>query len=701
MPARQPLFAGAIVAVTALIVLLGWRFDVTFAKSVVPGWRVIVPSTAICFLFAGLALVYGSASSRPSRSRVAIVSALAIVGAVLPAMTLFEYVTGTGLGFEHWIGFTFSGDPAVAGRMSPLTSLCLVVLCLAVVAVGSPGRISTQIAEIASGATLMLSWLAVLAVSFDTNRLFDAPRFPGMAALTILLMAVASAGTLELSMHSDPALAPAGRMILPAFLLASAFLVPLALGGVQLFAERREQINPEVVTAVVAFTFATAVAAVVWAYVARLTSLQLERARALALLEQRVSERTHELATSNEELRKSEDRLRDADRRKDEFLATLAHELRNPLAPIRNAIAVLQAPRVAEKDRHESRTMIDRQVGHMVRLIDDLLDVSRITAGKLPMRKAHVQLADILNLALETARPHLQQSHHHLTVSLPSEPVYIDGDSARLAQVFANLLHNASKYTEPGGEIVLTARVTTTREARPERGSLEISEPSRWAEVAVRDNGIGIPQEFLPRLFEKFSQVAPALDRSQGGLGLGLSLVHGIVSLHGGQVFARSAGTGAGSEFLVRLPIAPRMEPLPLEGVSMSPHPAVSRRILVVDDNEDSAESLSVLLRLNGHLVESAHDGRHALEAAERFRPDVILLDLGMPGMNGYEVCHKIRMQPWGGDILLIAQTGWGQDQDRQRTKDVGFDGHLTKPIDHDQLEKILTDLSVKVDEKP
>ncbi len=218
------------------------------------------------------------------------------------------------------------------------------------------------------------------------------------------------------------------------------------------------------------------------------------------------------------------------------------------------------------------------------------------------------------------------------------------------------------------------------------------------AEVSVRDNGIGIPQEFLPRLFEKFSQVAPALDRSQGGLGLGLSLVHGIVSLHGGQVFARSAGPGAGSEFLVRLPIALRMEPLPLEGVSMSPHPAVSRRILVVDDNEDSAESLSVLLRINGHLVESAHDGRHALEAAERFRPDVILLDLGMPGMNGYEVCHKIRMQPWGSDVLLIAQTGWGQDQDRQRTKDVGFDGHLTKPIDHDRLEEILTNRSVKTD---
>jgi signal transduction histidine kinase/CheY-like chemotaxis protein len=681
MPARQPLIAGAIVAVAAIVVLLGWTFDVTFAKSVVPGWRVMVPPTAISFLFAALALVYGSASSDRSRGRAAIVSGLAILGAILPAMTLFEYVTGTRLGFEHWIGFTFSSDSAVAGRMSPLVSLCLVVLGAALVAMGSPGKTATQIAEIASGATLMLSWLAVLAVSFDTNRLFDAPRFPGMAALTILLMAVASAGTLELSMHADHALVPGGRMILPAGLLAAAFVVPLALGGVQLEADRRPQINPEVVTAVVAFTFATAVAAVVWTYVGRLVALQRERARALVLLEQRVGERTHELVISNEELRNSEDRLRDADRRKDEFLATLAHELRNPLAPIRNAIGVLQTPGAAEQQLQDSRMMIDRQVGHMARLIDDLLDVSRITAGKLPMRKARVQLADVLTLAVETARPHLEQAHHRLTIALPPEPVYLDGDSARLAQVFANLLHNASKYTEPGGQIALTARQTATA-----------------AEVSVRDNGIGIPAEFLPRLFEKFSQVAPALDRSQGGLGLGLSLVHGIVSLHGGQVLARSDGPGTGSEFIVRLPLASAAAPLPKGGVPMSPNPAPSRRILVVDDNEDSAESLTVLLRLQGHLVESAHDGKHALEAAERFRPDVVLLDIGMPGMNGYEVCREIRKQPWGAAILLIAQTGWGQDQDRQRTKDAGFDGHLTKPIDHDRLEEILTDLAVKTD---
>jgi CheY-like chemotaxis protein len=297
------------------------------------------------------------------------------------------------------------------------------------------------------------------------------------------------------------------------------------------------------------------------------------------------------------------------------------------------------------------------------------------------LKKAPVALNAVLNLAISTVRPHIDEARHRLIVSLLNEPVTVDGDEARLSQVFANLLHNACKYTEPGGEIMITASLPNEHEV----------------EVAVRDNGIGIPPEFLPRLFEKFSQVAPALDRSQGGLGLGLSLVHGIVSLHDGRIEARSAGLGRGSEFVVRLPVVPGVamaEQLRVPASAVAPS-LVSRRVLVVDDNADSAESLALLLRVEGHLVETAYDGRAAVELAERFQPDAILLDLGMPGMNGYDVCEEIRSQPWGRSILMVAQTGWGQAQDRARTFEAGFDAHLTKPIDPEVVQEMLVTLKV------
>jgi signal transduction histidine kinase/CheY-like chemotaxis protein len=433
-------------------------------------------------------------------------------------------------------------------------------------------------------------------------------------------------------------------------------------------------------TAVLVLLLAGTMATIIWQYGARMTALRHERERAFVELEQRVNERTHELAARNEELRRSEDRLRDADRRKDEFLATLAHELRNPLAPIRSAVAALRSERVSDADKRHARVIIDRQVGQMTRLIDDLLDVSRITAGKLPMKKAPLQLADVLALAMSTVHPHIEQAGHRLIVSIPDEPITIEGDEARLSQVFANLLHIACKYTETGGEIRLTA-------SRPNEFEVE---------VAVRDNGIGIPPEFLPLLFRKFSQVAPALDRSQGGLGLGLSLVQGIVSLHDGRVEARSTGTGRGSEFVVRLPVRPSMAGAETAGAAITPTPKlVSRRVLVVDDNADSAESMALLLRVEGHLVETAHDGETALALAARFQPDAILLDLGMPQMNGYEVCERIRSQAWGRSILMVAQTGWGQAQDRARTLEAGFDAHLTKPVDPEAVREMLARMKV------
>jgi CheY-like chemotaxis protein len=260
---------------------------------------------------------------------------------------------------------------------------------------------------------------------------------------------------------------------------------------------------------------------------------------------------------------------------------------------------------------------------------------------------------------------------------MPPDPVAVDGDEARLSQVFANILHNACKYTEPGGTILVSVSVTRSDEVS----------------ISIRDNGIGIPPEFLPRLFDKFSQVAPALDRSEGGLGLGLSLVHGIVTMHGGRVEARSGGPQRGSEFIVHLPAA-RQPVASVASASLNgSHDRVSRRVLVVDDNADSAESMAMLLRIQGHVIETAHDGEAALGIAERFRPDAILLDLGMPKLNGYEVCSRLRQFSWGRHVLVIAQTGWGQAQDRARSVEAGFDAHLTKPVDPDVVLTMLTNL--------
>ena len=635
----------------------------------------MVPATAACFVFAGVATILAARSSlRAAR-------AVAAIGLVLPLLTFTEYLTGIRTGLEGWFGVTFDAGSAVAGRMSPLTSLCFAVLGASLVAVTLPGPRLLVMARIAAGSTLLTAWLAIIAVAFDSGRLADVPRFPGMAVMTIALMAIASWASLALSFERDPdpLTRPAHAAPRIGALLVIAFTVPLFLGMLRDVTAAR--VGQQVVTSVLVLLLAAAMAAIIWQYGARMTALRRERERAFAELEERVAERTGELAARNDELKRSEDRLREADRRKDEFLATLAHELRNPLAPIRSAVAALRSELVSEDDKHEARVIIERQVGQMARLIDDLLDVSRITAGKLPMRKSPLALNAVLNLAIATVRPHIDEARHRLIVSLLNEPVMVDGDEARLSQVFANLLHNACKYTEPGGEITIVASLPNEQEV----------------EVSVRDNGIGIPPEFLPRLFEKFSQVATALDRSQGGLGLGLSLVHGIVALHDGRVEARSAGPGRGSEFVVRLPVlvgATVAKTMRLPAATAS-HGLVSRRVLVVDDNADSAEALALLLRVEGHLVETAHDGRSAVELAERFQPDAILLDLGMPGMNGYDVCEEIRSRSWGESILMVAQTGWGQAQDRARTTAAGFDAHLTKPIDPDTVQEMLVTLKV------
>jgi len=392
------------------------------------------------------------------------------------------------------------------------------------------------------------------------------------------------------------------------------------------------------------------------------------------LLEERVQERTAELTRLEQELRLKVEELAAADRRKDEFLATLAHELRNPLAPLRHALQLL---RLAEDDpnlRRKASGVMERQLAQMVRLIDDLLDVSRITRNKLQLRKERVELATAVQSALEAVRPLVETAGHEVTVALPPEPVHLDADLTRLTQIFTNLLNNAVKYTEAGGHIRLAA----------ERQGGE-------AVVSIHDSGIGISAEHLPHLFEMFSQVAPALERSTGGLGIGLALVRGLVELHGGSVAAHSAGLGQGSELVVRLPVAVAPAPAPSQpGAEPRSPSGARRRILIADDNPDSVEVLSLVLEHAGYEVRTAHDGLEAVRAAATFRPEVALLDIGMPGLNGYEAAQRIREQSGGWDMVLVAITGWGQEGDKRRAREAGFDHHLTKPVDPADLQKLL-----------
>ena len=374
--------------------------------------------------------------------------------------------------------------------------------------------------------------------------------------------------------------------------------------------------------------------------------------------------------------KRSEAALQETDRRKDEFLATLAHELRNPLAPLRNALQLMRMAGGDEHTMNQTLGMMDRQLQQMVRLIDDLLDISRITRGKIELRKERVELAAVIRDAVETSRPLIETAGHKLTVIYPPEPISLDADPTRLAQVFANLLNNAAKYTPQSGHIRLTA----------ERQGDEVV-------VKVSDTGIGIPADMLPRIFEMFTQVDRSLERSQGGLGIGLSLVRGLVELHGGSVEAKSEGPGQGSEISVRLAVHPA--PRKAKAVAEDSRPAAParRRILVVDDNRDSADSLALLLTLQGSEVRTAYDGLEAVEAAAVFQPDVVLSDIGMPRLNGYETAQRIREQSHGRRVALIAMTGWGQEEDRRRSTQAGFDFHLVKPVDLAALERLLDSL--------
>jgi PAS domain S-box-containing protein len=379
----------------------------------------------------------------------------------------------------------------------------------------------------------------------------------------------------------------------------------------------------------------------------------------------------------NSALSHSEEALRDADRRKDEFLATLAHELRNPLALVRNVVSLSQASGFSEAQQRWGRDVIDKQVGYLTRLTDDLFDISRITREKLGLHKEQVELCEIVKTAVDSSRPLIEERGHTITIALPAAPVYVDADRVRLTQVVMNLINNAAKYTPDPGRISVTLGLQNDH-----------------AVLQVKDTGIGIAPEDLPHLFDLFYQADRSFTRAEGGLGLGLTLVQRILELHGGTVQAFSSGAKQGSEFVVSLPALRKafQQKLSQDGDSLEVKSPV-RRILVADDFPQAAETLGGLLRQEGYEVQIAQDGLEAFLAAERSHPDVIVLDLAMPELNGYDAARKIREQPWGKEVVLIALTGWGQQRDRHRTKEAGFDAHLTKPVKYETILELLGNL--------
>ena len=375
-------------------------------------------------------------------------------------------------------------------------------------------------------------------------------------------------------------------------------------------------------------------------------------------------------------LKATEEALRDADRRKDEFLATLAHELRNPLAPIRHAVKLLETNSADESQQKWAREIIGRQVQRMALLLDDLLDVSRITRGRLDLKMDTVDLQAVIDAAVETARPMIDAKQQSLIVNLPAEAVRMKADSLRLSQSLSNLLTNATKYTDAKGRITLDAVLTSDEIA-----------------LSVKDSGIGLDPKTIPGLFEMFSQVDSAIDRTEGGLGIGLALVKGLVALHGGTVEGTSAGIGHGSEFTIRLPktlVAAQISEPAAPQPGAREVSGVRGKILVADDNRDAADTLAMLLEISGFEVLVAHTGAQALEKAAESIPDSVILDIGMPDMTGYEVARRIRAETWGKDVFLLAITGWGQEEDKERAMAAGFDQHMTKPVDPDNVEQRL-----------
>jgi signal transduction histidine kinase/CheY-like chemotaxis protein len=551
--------------------------------------------------------------------------------------------------FERDWGQRASAAPMRMGLPAAI-SFVFVGISLALATYGNTARKTA--AAFALGVAGITS-LSMIGYWYDADQLFLIPRYTGIAWQTssmlmglaiALIAAIPEHGVLAILLRDDAGGLLARRLLVPIIGL------PLLLGWVRLLGQDAHLYDTAFGTAVRTLLEIILLGGLLW-WTADGISRQAQIARTALQA------------------------AKDADRRKDEFLATLAHELRNPLAPIGTALEIIKSTTSDRAAMEQARDTMERQFSQMVRLVDDLLDVGRITRDKLELRLQRLELAPIIYQAVEISRPLIDAGAHKLRVDLPSSPIWVEADSVRLAQVFSNLLNNACKFSEPKSTITISAKSTIGN-----------------APITVADSGIGIAPEKLDSIFEMFSQVDNSLERTRSGLGIGLTLVKRLVELHGGRIEAQSDGLGQGSRFTVTLPTvesAPERSPSSKTPATVASNGS-SRRILITDDNVDAAKTLAMLLRLGGHAVETAHDGPGAIEKAKDYKPEIMLLDIGMPGMNGYEVCRAIRQHSWGRQIRMIALTGWGQDQDRQNAREAGFDEHLVKPVDPQALNRTI-----------
>lgn len=623
----------------SLMSFSGWVFDIPRLTSWVLDEISIQPNTAVLIALASAAIIL----LPYQQGRLALV--LGAIVALGGGLNLLQYMMGVDFGFNHQLLFGREwgqGATMAPGRFGPPASICFVLLGLSLLLLVRDEDHRRRVPGLAIVVVLLMVF-SLLGYIFGARNFYAIPWLSAISLPSAIMLMALALGIILSVPEQHPVLllserSSAGAMartVLPILVVMIPLLIWLRIKGHEL-----GFFDIGTSRALGAAVLMLAVVSLMW----------------IALMA----------------LRRREQIEREANQRKDEFLATLAHELRNPLAPISNAAAILKVAGSNPEVLVRATEMIERQTAHLVRLVDDLLDLSRISRGKMELRRRHVELTAIIHQALETCAPMAEAAGQKIIVDLPSQPIYLDADSARLVQVVTNLLSNACKFTSQPGQVMLI-----------------IEQQGDYAVIRVKDQGIGIPANLLSYIFEMFSQVDQSLERSQGGLGIGLTLAKQLVELHSGTIEAHSAGVGKGSEFVIRLPMSIDQTP-PLDMPLPLPESVTPSRILIVDDNLDSAKSLSEVLQLAGNEIVVANDGEEAVQAAENWRPDAILLDLGMPKLNGFDACRRIRAQSWAKNTLIIALTGWGQADDRRKSAEAGFDVHMVKPINVAELLHLL-----------